>query len=138
MKRWKEDIVGIGRLDYFVFKDVPMRESEWGPVIEMRQQIMEMLALRALVIHRIPIRGTEVRFIRGALRLTIQEFAAKLHLTHGAIQAWEKAEKARLLPMNEIALRALVAEELKINIVGHFSELLGVASTPKRIELLAS
>lgn len=138
MKRWKEDIVGIGQLDYFVFKDVPMRDSEWGPVIEMRLQTMETLALRALVIQRIPIRGLEVKFIRKCLGLTIQEFASKLRLTHGAIQAWEKAEKARLLPMNEIALRALVAEELKIDIVGHFSELLGVASTPKRIELLAS
>lgn len=137
MKRWKEDIVGIGRLDYFVFKDVPMRESEWGPVIDVRERTMELLALRALVTQRIPIRGAEVRFIRGALMLTIQEFASKLHLTHGAIQGWEKNPKNRILPVNEIALRAFAAEELGLKILGHFSELLGVDTTPKRVELLA-
>ncbi len=138
MKRWKEDLVGVGGLDYITFKDVPMRESEWGPIIEIREVILERLALRALVTHRVPIRGLEVKFIRGALDLTIQEFAAKLRLTHGAIQAWEKAEKTRLLPVNEIALRSLTAEELGLKVLGHFSELLGVDSTPKRIELQAS
>jgi DNA-binding transcriptional regulator YiaG len=138
MKRWKEDLKGIGTLDYFVFKDIPMRDSKWGPVIEVREQILEELALRALVTRRIPLHGAELKFIRKALGFTIQEFAKKLRLTHGAIQGWEKGPKTRLLPVNEIAVRSLVAEELKIDILGHFSELLGTDSTPKRIELLAS
>jgi len=114
MKRWKEDIKGIGDLDYFVFKSVPMRESPWGPVIEVKVQILEQLALRAIVIHRVPIRGLEVKFIRKALDLTIQAFAEKLHITHGAIQGWEKNRMARLLPINEIAVRSLIAEEARV------------------------
>lgn len=124
MKRWKEDIKGIGPLDYFVFKSVPMRESAWGPVIEVKEQILEHLALKAIVIHRVPIRGLEVKFIRKALGLTIQ--------------GWEKTPTARLLPTNEIAVRVLIAEEIRVEVLAYFSELIGTDSTPKKIELLAS
>ncbi len=47
MKRWKEDLKSLVGLDYILFKNVPMRPSEHGPVIE----------------HRIPIRGKEVKFL---------------------------------------------------------------------------
>jgi hypothetical protein len=138
MKRWTEDLIGIANLDYIVFKNVPMRESKWGPVIEVREIILEQITLKALVLERIPLHGREVLFIRKALGLTIQEFAEKLRLTHGAIQGWEKKPEARLLPFNEIALRVFLAEEMKIDIFARFSELIGTDTMPKRIELLAS
>lgn len=137
MKRWKEDLRGIGTLDYIVFKSVPMRESKWGPVMELNESILEQAALHALVAHRVPLRGREIKFIRKAMGLTIQDFAKKLRLTHGAVQGWEKGPDQRLLPFNEIAVRVFLAEELKIEILAYFSVLIGTEQTPKRIELLA-
>lgn len=53
MKRWTEDIIGIGNLDYIIFKKVLMRESKWGPVIELNEKIMEELAARAIIEFRL-------------------------------------------------------------------------------------
>jgi len=55
-KRWKGDLYGIGGLPYIHFKNVPMRESKFGPVIELNEAILEDLAARALIQHRVPIR----------------------------------------------------------------------------------
>ena len=138
MKRWTEDIIGIGDLDYFIFKGVPMRNSQWGPVVELSEKIMEELASRAIIEHRLPIRGKEIRFLRKSLGLTLAAFAEKLNLTPSSILKWERANEERLHPINEVAVRALVAEEMKIDVVGKYSVLRGKEMTPEKLELKAS
>jgi len=137
MKRWKEDLRGIGTLDYIVFKNVPMRDSKWGPIVELNAQIMSDLATRAVIEKGLPIRGLEVNFLRKSLGLTMQEFSKKMGLTMGAVQKWEKAATVRLHPVNEVAVRTLVAEEFDIEIPGKFSRLVGIEKTPKTVELSA-
>ncbi len=137
MKRWKEDIHGIANLDYFTIKNCPMRESRLGPVLEINEFLVEQIAARMIIEKAFPIRGMEVFFLRKTIGCSMAAFSAKLGLSVGAIQKWEKAEDERLLPINEVAVRTLMAEELDIDIPAKFSKLVGIAKTPKKVEISA-
>ena len=125
MKKWKENLDGLVGLEYIHFLNVPMKDSQHGPVIDLAPNVLEMLAAKAVIVHRIPLRGKEVKFLRKAIGLSLEKFANKLGLTSGSIFHWEKAENERLTPINEVAVRSLIAEELGVQISGKFSDLLG-------------
>jgi len=137
MKRWKEDIHGVSGLDYFTIKNCPMRETKFGPALEINLGLIEMLAARMIIEKGFPLRGMEVLFLRKTIGCSMAAFAQKLGLSVGAIQKWEKAATTRLLPINEVAVRTLMAEELDIDIPAKFSKLVGIAKTPKKVELTA-
>ncbi len=137
-KRWKETLNGIGGIPYIQFKNVPMRESKFGPVIEINETLLEELAARALIEHRVPLRGLEVKFLRKTLHLSMDAFSEKFGLTSGAIFKWEQKPKERLHPINEIAVRSFVADTLGMDISGRYSEMLSHEETPKEIILKAS
>ena len=126
MKKWKENISGLVSLEYIHFINVPMKDSKHGPVIDLMPDKLEKLAAIAVIKNRIPLRGKETKFLRKALGLSLERFANKLGLTSGSVFHWEKAEQERLTPINEAAVRTLLAEELGIEIPGKFSLLLGV------------
>lgn len=125
MKKWKENISGLVSLEYIHFINVPMKDSKHGPVIDLMPDKLEKLAAIAVIKNRIPLRGKETKFLRKALGLSLERFANKLGLTSGSVFHWEKAEQERLTPINEAAVRTLLAEELGIEIPGKFSLLLG-------------
>ncbi len=125
MKKWKENLDGLVALDYIHFTSVPMKDSKHGPVIDLAPEVLDRLAAMAVIIERIPLRGLEVKFLRKASGLSLEKFANKIGLTSGTVFHWEKAEEQRLTPVNEAAVRALLAEELGIDISGKFSQLLG-------------
>lgn len=125
MKKWKEDLDGLVPLEYIHFKNVPMKESKHGPVIDLDPSILEKLAAAAILKEKIPLRGLEVHFLRKVMGLSMEKFAGKLGLSSGTIFHWEKDELERLSTVNELAVRSFVAEELGVEISGKFSELLG-------------
>jgi DNA-binding transcriptional regulator YiaG len=137
VRRWLQDLRGIGGLDYILFKDIPMRESKWGPVTEINSTILEELAARAIIENRFPIRGAEVKFFRKVLALSMDEFSDQLSLTSGAIFKWEQKSSDRLHPINEIAVRALVADRLGIEISGRFSKMIANSQIPHELILQA-
>jgi hypothetical protein len=135
--RWQQDLKGIGGLNYILFKNVPMRESPWGPVIEINETILSKLAARAIIEHRLPIRGIEVKFLRKTLDLSMDEFSEQLGLTAGAIFKWEQKSNDRLHPINEIAVRALLADRLGLEISGRFSKMIAENQTPQELVVQA-
>ena len=116
MKKWKENISGLVSLDYIHFVNVPMKQSKHGPVIDLAPDTIDKLAAKAVITNRIPIRGKEVQFLRKVAGLSLEKFANKLGLTSGSVFHWEKSAEQRLTPVNEAAVRSLVAELLEINI----------------------
>jgi DNA-binding transcriptional regulator YiaG len=78
-------------------------------------------------------RGAEVQFLRKALGLSLDKFGRMLGLSGPAILKWERAREKRLHPLNEVAVRALLAEKLEIPLEGKFSTLRGMPRTPERI-----
>src|SRR5690606_31400090 len=107
-----------------------------GPVIDLPGGALDRLAAIAVLTGKIPLRGMEVRFLRKVLGLSLEKFASQLGLSSGTVFHWEKAEEARLAPVNEIAVRIFVAEKLEVPILAKFSDLLG--SNPHQISVKAS
>lgn|GEM_PF-1598221 len=131
MKRaWIEDRDGLLGLEYAKFIGVPMRRSRTGPAIDLKPLVIERLAAKAILSGRAPIRGKELKVLRAALGISLEKFARRLGLSSGAIFLWEKSPKNRLLPVNEVAVRVLCAEELGVDLPGRLSQLLGVGPNP--------
>jgi DNA-binding transcriptional regulator YiaG len=137
IKRWKENIQGLLGLDYLHFENVPMYESEHGPIIDVAPGVLETLAAHAIIQERVPIRGIEMKFLRKSIGLSMERFASQLGLTSGAVFKWEHQPTERLHPTNEAVVRAFFAEKLNINISGKLSQLIGVQNTPKNLTLKA-
>ena len=83
----------------------------------------------------IPIRGAEVQFLRKSLDLSMEKFGRLLGLSAPAILKWERARIKRLAPINEVAVRALMAEHLSIEMKGRFTVLKGNPETPTKLLL---
>lgn len=124
-RQWIEDIDGWDGFGYLRLKGVPMKRSKNGGVIDFDEGRLAKLITKKILESRVPIRGKELKLLRSVVRLSLNRFAYRLGLTYGAIFSWEKAERQRLAPINEIAVRLLCAEELGIELPGRYSDLLG-------------
>jgi DNA-binding transcriptional regulator YiaG len=136
VKKWKENLDGLVALEYIHFLNVPMKDSKHGPIVDLSPEVLDRLAAKAVIVERVPLRGQEVQFLRKVIGLSLERFANKIGLSSGTVFHWEKASKERLAPVNEAAVRSLLAEELELEISGKFSQLLGVKS--HRIDVKAS
>jgi hypothetical protein len=136
-KKWKKDLNIITPLEYIIFKDVPMKSSPHGEVIDTDIHILELMAAKAIIELRVPIRGKELSFLRKVMGLSYEKFAGPLGLSAATVMHWEKAKEDRLHEINEVAVRAYLAELLDLKIDGKFSSLLGNKKL-ENIELKAS
>ncbi|PWU22308.1 MAG: hypothetical protein C5B49_00945 [Bdellovibrio sp.] len=137
VKRWKGELRNATSLEYIVFKNVPMRSSDHGDIVDLDIEILERLAATAVIETRVPLRGKEVRFLRKVLGLSYEKFAGPMDLSAATVMKWEKAETQRLHPVNEVAVRTYAAERLGLHVEGAFSKLIG-KRTPQVLELKAS
>ena len=124
-RHWIEDLSGWEGFSYLKLKGVPMKKSKNGGAIDFDEIRLAKLVAKKILESRVPIRGKELKLLRSVTRLSLNRFAYRLGLTYGAIFGWEKSEKQRLTPINEIAVRLLCAEELGVELPGRYSELLG-------------
>jgi len=122
-------------LDYVYLENVPIQHTSHGDVIEADLALIEREIAREIVLQGIPIRGAEVQFLRKSLGLSMERFGRLLGLSAPAILKWERARKKRLQPTNEVAVRALMAEQLNISVEGKFTVLKGMPETPERLSL---
>jgi DNA-binding transcriptional regulator YiaG len=135
MKKKAKLIKGYGGLGYVILKNLPTRVSKdktIGTIIDLEPREIEKQIALELINQRIPIRGTEVEFLRKCLKLSMEKFAGQLGLTGASILKWEREPKKRLARINEFAVRALVAEHLGISPV-RISDLLDLASSPGEV-----
>jgi DNA-binding transcriptional regulator YiaG len=122
-------------LDYVYLKNVPIRQTSHGEAIDADLSVIEKGIAREIIGNGIPIRGSEVQFLRKALALSMDKFGKLLGISAPAILKWERARAKRLEPINEVAVRALIAEQLDINIQGKFTVLKGCSETPSKLFL---
>ncbi len=120
-------------LDYVYLKNVPVRQTSHGPVVDADMAHVEREVAAEIVRQGIPIRGAEVQFLRKTLGMSLERFGKCLGLSAPAILKWERARAKRLAPINEVAVRALIAERLNILIEGKFTVLKGRETTPQRL-----
>lgn len=123
-------------LDYIFLQDVPVVTPEGGTAyLDIPMATIELAIARALIDARVPLHGAEVKFLRRALGMTLQQWAERLGLTAAAILKWERGLEKRLTRINEAAVRALCAEMLELPLEGHWSVLIAQDETPQRLLL---
>jgi DNA-binding transcriptional regulator YiaG len=122
-------------LDYVYLKNVPIKRTNYGDVLAVDMSAIEQEIAKEIVRQGVPIRGAEVAFLRKTLGLSMEKFGRLLGLSGPAILKWERAQTKRLEPINEVAVRALMAEQLDIELKGKFTVLKGNLETPARLLL---
>ncbi len=122
-------------LGYVTVTGIPLRKTKHGDVVDLDTALIEKFVARSLLRFKVPIRGVEFKFLRRALGFSLGRIGAELGISAPAILKWERADKKRLDPINEVAVRALMAEKLGVKIQGKFSVLLGEANTPTQLVL---
>ena len=128
-------IKGVGNLDYPEVHGVPMLiDEEHGEGIHAKVlgEVEHQVAAE-IISRKLPIRGAEVLFLRKSLGLSRLEFAKGLSLSDVAVLKWERTASKRLVPINEVAVRAYFAQRLKIKLEGTFDALVGDEATPKKL-----
>jgi len=118
----------------YVHVTVPVKSSSHGEVIAVPLARIEKAVAVELIRKGIPLGGAEITFLRKVLGLSLQKLGDELGVSAPAVLKWER-EAGRLHPINEVALRALVAEHLGISLEGHFSVLLGRDHPPTTLRL---
>lgn len=124
-KNWIENLKGWQGLDYVYLQGVPMKKTKSGGEPHLSEDKITKLVVLQIIQSQIPLRGRELSLLRSATRLSYNKLAQKLGLSYGALFNWEKNKKKRLLPIYEVAVRLLCAEELNIEVSSKFSELIG-------------
>jgi len=120
-------------LEYVYLENVPIRRTRHGDVLDADPALIEREIAREIVRQGVPLRGAEVQFLRKSLGLSLEKFGRLLGLSAPAILKWERARTKRLQTINEVAVRALMAEQLSIDLDGKFTVLKGNEVTPERI-----
>jgi DNA-binding transcriptional regulator YiaG len=138
MKKEKLETIKNYRGFEYISLQVPVKDSFHGSFIDVKPELIETLVAKAMIEHKVPLRGKEVKFIRKVLGLSLERFAAKIDFTSGSILKWEKSETERLHKANEIICRAYFAEALGVEISGKFSELVTQLSHAELISLRAA
>ena len=126
---------GVSGLEYVYLKDAPVRQTIYGEVLALDADVIGREIAKELVRQGVPIRGAEVQFLRKSIGLSLARFGAFLALSAPAILKWERARAKRLEPVNEVAVRALMAEQLGVCMEGSFTALKGNPATPARLLL---
>lgn len=124
-------------LEYVTVTNIPViRIGDSAPPSGIRtsSKINEAVA-KSILEEGYAIHGKELRFFRiDLLGLSQEKFARELDVSSITILNWEKDSKRRLHLINELAVRALLAEKLNLNIK---LNLLKTTMIPGEIEISA-
>jgi len=128
---------GILNLKYVEVQNVPVHKSErFGTTMDAAVlKRVEKIAAIALLEQRVPLRGGEVQFLREVAGISQRKLGQLLGYSGVAILKWERSPNKRLAPVNEVAVRALMAGQLNIKLLGTFEALLGIEKSPKALVL---
>ncbi|MGK5087456.1 hypothetical protein WDW86_07850 [Bdellovibrionota bacterium FG-2] len=131
----RKNFKGVLNLGYIEVKNVPVEKSErFGSVVSAEVSgKVEYLVAKAILKHRVPLRGAEVQFLRDVLGMSQRQLGMLLGYSGVAILKWERAKSKRLDRVNEITLRALMADRYSVKLDTAWASLLGLDATPKKL-----
>ena len=103
-------------LTYLTITHVPVKETEFGEIINLKPMLLEKLVAAALIKNKVPIRGAEFRLIKSALGLSNEAIASQVGISRNTVLKWGKEVETRLPPPYEMLFRVLTAELLRIRL----------------------
>ena len=110
-------------LTYLSIRGIPVKDTEYGEVIDMEQGKLEELVSCALIENKVPIRGAEFRILKSAIGLSNENIAEKLGINRNTVLKWGKEIEKRLPAPYEMLVRLLVANILGIEISATLEDL---------------
>ena len=130
----RKTLKDLGNLKYIEVRNVPFRAlPDYGDAVSAQVlSEIELGIVRVLILRRFKIRGQEVEFIRRGFALSQREFASRLGLSHVSVLKWERASTRPLDVVNEVAVKALAAGLLRMNLPASIEALSGQAEIPER------
>lgn len=131
----RKNFKGVLNLGYVQVKNVPVERSKrFGELIsaEVSGSVERMVA-RALLERGVPLRGAEVQFLRTVLGISQRQLGELLGYSGVAILKWERSKARRLDRVNEVAVRALMADRYDVKIDTSWESLLGAGVMLKRL-----
>lgn len=126
-------------MEYVTVRNVPLEKTasgKYGVTAHVWGEIEKMVATEILT-QKVPLRGREVKFLRKAFGLSARALAELMGISHVAILKWEKQPEKRLDMANEIAVRAMLATHMHIDMMLKNAVLKGIEKASK-IEVDAS
>ena len=121
MKR--TSIKNFGGLTYVTVTNIPLKQTEFGDVIDVEPRELERLVAMALIEHKIPVRGAEFRVMKSAVGLSNESIAKQLGISRNTVLKWGRETEKRLPPPYEMLVRVLVAESLGMELSATIEEL---------------
>lgn len=130
-------IKNFAGLTYMTVKNVPLKDTEFGDVINIEQGGLERIVSCALILNRVPIRGAEFKVMKSALILSNQFIADKIGINKNTVLKWGKNPEDRLPIAYEMLFRILIAEMLNLEISTSIDKLRGL-DRPRKISVEAA
>jgi hypothetical protein len=126
-------------LNWVTVIGIPAQKTKYGEGIEadLLKKIEEKVAT-FIVEKRVPIRGMEVEFLRKTFGYSLGRMGSELGYSSTAILKWDRSKEKRLDKVNEIAVRTWAAEQLKLEISGRFSKLIGISTEQEHVTIKAA
>lgn len=110
------DMKNFGDLTYITIVNIPVKESEFGDIIDMEPRKLESLVAQAIIKHSIPICGAEFRIIKSAINLSNEAIGELIGVSRNTVLKWGKNIESRIPVSSEMLLRLLAAEKLGLTI----------------------
>jgi len=124
-------------LEYLTITHIPVLrigDAHPPPKIIFNSKLNQAIATRILRAN-LPIRGKELYFFRTTVsKLSLEKFSRELNVSSVTIFNWEQEPTRRLHIVNEVAIRALIAEKLNLTLK---LRLLGPTTTSISIKISA-
>lgn len=115
-KKIKKNISNFLGLEYLTITGVPMIENSHGEFFDVDPLQLERIAAWVIITHELPIRGKELKLLRGALDLSLAKFARHFDKDAVTIRNWENSANTRLSIADELMIRLFMAKELNITL----------------------
>jgi DNA-binding transcriptional regulator YiaG len=133
----KKIIHGIAGLDYIDVKNVPfIHDPEFGDAVHSKVLTeIEHYVAKKLLLEQFHLRGQEIEFLRSIFAMSKRELGKHLSLSHVAILKWEKARAKPLDFVNDLAVRVLMLDLLKIKVQATIEKLAPLFDIPKKFVL---